>query len=463
MSSGTATLSAPGSTGRVLVTRLVQLGALVVISVILYLTTRAVPAAVHGAPGGAVGTIASVGYILLAGTLTSELVAVIRLPHITGYLIAGIVAGPHVAALIDDRSVADLTTVNALALSLIALEGGAHLRVAALREGLASLAWGTLFQTAFVLFGMAGVFVAIHAAVPFARGLGAMAVIGTGLLWGTLAVTRSPSATLAILAETRARGPHTTGTLSLVMTSDLVVVVLLAAVMVTVRPMLDPTASFALKDLGDLGHDILGSVALGTTLGITLAAYTRFVKAQLLLVFLALGFGMSALVNYLRFDSLLAFMVAGFVVQNLSRQGETFIHAIEETGSIVFVIFFATAGARIDLPLLGRLWPVALTLAVTRGIVTWGASQLGSKLARDPPAIRRWGFAGLVPQAGLAIGVAAVIERSFPLLGSGFRALATATVALNELIGPILFKIALDRAGESSRTPRPTVPSLNRE
>jgi Kef-type K+ transport system membrane component KefB len=441
--------------------RLVQLGALAVISGILYLTTRAVPAGVTG--GGAVGTIASVGYVLLAGTLTAELVAIVKLPHITGYLLAGIVAGPHVAALIDERSVADLTTVNALALSLIALEGGAHLRLATLREGLRSLAWASVFQSVFVLVLMTGAFAAVHGAIPFARDLPAAAVLGAGLLWGTLAITRSPSATLGILAETRASGPVMTSTLSLVMTSDVVVVVLLATMMVTARPLLDPTASFAIHDLADLGHDLLGSVALGTTLGIVLAAYTRFVRAQLLLVFLALGFGMSALVNYLRFDSLLAFMVAGFVVQNLSRQGETFIHAIEETGSIVYVIFFATAGAHLDLPLLGRLWPVALTLGVTRAVVTWGAGRLASRVANDAPTVRSWGFAGLVSQAGLAIGVAGVIERAFPQLGSGFRALATATVALNEMVGPVLFKFALDRAGESSRGPRPTLPSLQKE
>ncbi len=442
--------------------RLSQLGALAVISVVLYFATRAMP--VTGAGGGAVGTIASVGYILLAGTLTSELVAIIGLPHVTGYLLAGIVAGPHVAALIDERSVKDLTTVNSLALSLIALEGGAHLRLATLRAGLRSLGWASLFQSVFVLGAMTAVFAAVHGAIPFARGLGGAAVLGAGLLWGTLAVTRSPSATLGILAETRASGPVMTSTVSLVMSSDVVVVVLLACVMVVARPLLDPSATFALRDLEDLGHDLLGSVALGTTLGIVLAAYTRFVKAQLLLVFLALGFGMSALVAYLRFDSLLAFMVAGFVVQNLSRQGGAFIHALEETGSIVFVIFFATAGAHLDLPLLGRLWPVALTLAVSRAVVTWGAGRLASRMADDPPNVKKWGFAGLVSQAGLAIGVAGVIERTFPQqLGSGFRALATATVALNEMVGPVLFKLALDRSGESARTGRPSLPSLDVE
>jgi Kef-type K+ transport system membrane component KefB len=442
--------------GGLVVARSVQLVALVIVSGFLFLARRAVPGS-----GGAVGTIASLGYILLAGTLTSELASIVKLPHVTGYLLAGILAGPHVAGLIDERSVHDLTQVNALALSLIALEGGAHLKIATLRKGFRSLAWASLFQSVVVLGGMTVIFVALRSYIPFARNLGIVAVVGTGLLWGTLAVTRSPSATLGILAETRAQGPVMTSTLSLVMTSDIIVVILLATMMVIAHPMIDPAGTFSLHAFGDLGHDLLGSVALGTTIGIILTVYTRFVRTQLLLVFLALGFGMSELVSYVRFDSLLAFMVAGFVVQNISQQGETFIHALEETGSIVFVIFFATAGAHLDLPLLGRLWPVALTLAVSRALVTWGVSRVSGRVADDPPTVRRWAWAGLVSQAGLALGVAAVIERTFPQLGSGFRALATATVALNELVGPILFKVALDRSGESAAHPRPTVPSLD--
>jgi Kef-type K+ transport system membrane component KefB len=428
----------------------IQLVALVCISAFLYFATRAVP-------DSNVGTIASVGYILLAATLAAELVGAIGLPHLTGYLLSGIIAGPHIAKLIDEHSVGDLTQVNSLALSLIALEGGAHLRLATLKKGVRSLAWATLFQSLLVIACMTVVFLALSRMIPFAASLGTTALIGTGLLWGTLSITRSPSATLGILAETRAQGPVSTGTLSFVMTSDIVVVTLLAAVMVCAKPMIDPSQAFSPHDFVELGHDLLGSVALGTTLGMILAAYTRFIRAQLLLVFLALGFGMSALVAYLRFDSLLAFMVAGFVVQNLSRQGETFIHAIEKTGSIVYVIFFATAGAHLDIPKLQDLWRPAIALGVTRVVVTRLAGLMASKLSNDPPAVRKWGWAGLVSQAGLALGVAAVIERTFPQLGSGFRALAIATVALNEMFGPILFKFALDRAGETSKEPRPTL------
>ena len=449
--SGGSDLAAPrGAT-----TRFIQASALAVLFAVLYGATRAVPTI-----QSRVGTIGAVGFLLLTGTLTSELVEIVGLPHLTGYLAAGIVAGPHVLRLIDAHSVEDLTSVNSLALALIALEGGAHLRIATLKKSVRSLAWATVIQSLLVMAAMSIVFVLVRKFIPFATTLSTGALAGTALLWGTLAITRSPSATLGIMSQTRAKGPVMTGTLSFVMTSDVVVVVLLAAAMVAARPLIDPTSSFSLHAFEALGHDVLGSVALGTTLGLFLTMYVRLVGAQLVLVFVALGFGMSELLSFLHFDTLLAFMVAGFVVQNLSRQGEKFIQAIEQTGSIVYVIFFATAGAHLDLDLLRELWPIAVALAGSRMAVTWIAGRLASRLANDPPIVRRWSWAGLVSQAGLALGVAGVIERAFPILGSGFRALAVAVVALNEMVGPVLFKLALDRAGESSREPSVSLPSI---
>jgi Kef-type K+ transport system membrane component KefB len=233
--------------------------------------------------------------------------------------------------------------------------------------------------------------------------------------------------------------------------------------MMVARPLIDPAESFSLRELNTLGHELFGAVALGTTLGLTLAAYLRLVGKQLALVFVALGFGITEVLGYLRFDALLTFMVAGFVVQNLSRQGEKLSRAIGEMGSLVYVVFFATAGAHLDVPLLRQLWPVALLLASARGLFTFVAARAATRVAGDPPAVRRWGWSGLVSQAGLALGLAGVIARSFPSFGPGFGSLAIATVAINEMIGPVLFKMALDRMGETSTAPRASLVSMTGE
>ncbi len=410
---------------------------------------------------GSLWTIGAIGFLLLAGTLTSELIAPLGLPHLTGYLIAGIASGPYALRMVDEHTVKSLSPVNTLALSLIALAGGAELDLAVVRKGARSLAWATVVQCGFVLVAVTGMFFLIaRPLIPFTRSLAPGALFGVALLWGALAVTRSPSATLGILSQTRANGPVARFTLAFVMTSDIVVVVLLALVFACVRPLIDPSATFTLDSFKTLGHEIFGSVALGTTLGLVIAAYLRLVDRQMLVVLLVLGFGVSTVVDYLKFDSLLTFMAAGFIVRNMSSQGHKFVKYIERTGSVVYVVFFATAGAHLNVPLLRQLWLVALILAGSRGAITWVGSLLAGRLAEDPPVLRKWAWSGLVSQAGLALGLAVIIGREFPSVGPQFGALAIATVALNEMIGPVLFKLALDRSGETSRVMAPSFPSM---
>jgi hypothetical protein len=96
------------------------------------------------------------------------------------------------------------------------------------------------------------------------------------------------------------------------------------------------------------------------------------------------------------------------------------------------------------------LWPVALLFMGARALTSFAAGRVASHFAEDPPALRRWGWAGMVSQAGLALGIATNVQSEFPAFGAGLGALAVATVAMNEMVGPVLFKAALDRCGETS-------------
>lgn len=433
-----------------LTARLTQLVTLVAMFGLLWLGVRVVPES-HGM-GQLIGAI---GFLLLAGTLTSELCEVVGLPHLTGYILAGVVAGPHVLHLIDHQTVSRLSVVNTLALALIALAGGAELRIADLRSALKSLASAMLFQSLIVLAVTTGAFFLLARFMPFTAGLSKLGVLAAGLLWGVLAVSRSPAVTLAILSQTRAQGPVARFTLAFVMSSDVVVLVMLAVAMMLARQLLDPAAQASFEDFEHLGHELLGSASLGTTLGIMLTLYLRFVGSELLVVLMALGYGLTAGLQYLRFDPLLTFLIAGFVVENFSQQGKKLLHGVEQTSAIVFVVFFAAAGAHLDIPLLRSLWPLALALAVCRAAATWLAHSLSTRVAGDPPPIRRWGWAGLVSQAGLTLGLSVVIARAFPSFGDPLRSLCIAVVAVNEVVGPVLFKLALDRSGETALPPEP--------
>ncbi len=426
--------------------RIAQLLALLVVSGVMFGATRAVTPS-----EGTSGVLTAMGFLLLAGMLASGLLELVGLPHLTGYLLAGALAGPYVFRLVDHHAVQRLEPVNTLALSLIALAGGAQLRIDLLKQVLRSLVSAIPLQCGFGMLFNAVAFVAITRFLPFTAGLGLSCRLGIGLLWGTLAVCHSPSATLGIFSQLRPDGPVSRFSLALVISSDVLAAVLLTVAIALARPLVDPGAGLSLAAFRDLAREVLGSISLGTTLGLLLAAYLWLIGGGLLLVLIALGFGLTEGLHYLRFDPLLAFMIAGFVVANFSEQGPKLLAAVDRTGNVVYVVFFATAGAHLNLDLVRELWPIAVYLGVARVCVIWGAHRLSTRLSREDPPVRNWGWASLVSQAGLTIGMTVVIERTFPSFGSEFRSLAIASVALNELAGPVLFKFALDRTGESGK------------
>jgi Kef-type K+ transport system membrane component KefB len=440
------------------ITRLVQLVALAAVFGLYWLGRHLAPEAPTS-----VSVIGAIGFAVVGGTLASELLETIGIPHLTAYIALGVLAGPHVTHLLDHDTVESMRGTNTLALSLIALAGGAELRLELVKKGLRSLAWSTLLQSTLVLVAMALVFAASRPLMPFLAGASLSTLAGVALLWGTLAISRSPSATLGILSQTRAKGPVASHTLAFVMTSDVVVVVVAALVITLVKPLLLPGAELSATAFDHLWHEVVGSVALGTTLGLLLVAYLKFIGRSFVIVLVALGYGFAQVLGYLKLEALLTFLVAGFLVQNLSSQGEKFLHAIEDVSSVVFVVFFTGAGAHLDLPLMRELWQVAVVLCACRALSTIGVNALATKIAGDPPSLRRWGWSGLVSQAGVTLALSATIEKAFPVLGSPFRSLVIATVGLNEVAGPILFKLALDRAGETSTSPEQTRAELEEE
>jgi Kef-type K+ transport system membrane component KefB len=223
-------MSGHGNTKKSFGKRVVQLLALGLFLAMMMGVSRLFPEQTSGS------SIAAVGFLLLAGVLASELLDTVGLPHLSGYLIAGIVAGPHVLHLVHHATVEHLSIVNTLAVALIALAGGAELRIDDLRRSFGSLLWATVMQCLIVSTVTGAVFVLLSSRLPFTASLSSAGVVGAGLLWGVLSVSRSPAACMGILSQTRAVGPVARFSLGFVMTSDFVVVLLLALTMMVARP-----------------------------------------------------------------------------------------------------------------------------------------------------------------------------------------------------------------------------------
>jgi Kef-type K+ transport system membrane component KefB len=400
----------------------------------------------------------AIGYLLFAGTILGNLVEPLRLPHLTAYIAVGVIGGPYVLHLLDHETVAKLVPVNTLAISLIALAGGLELHANVLWSLAKSLIWSNFFQSVVVFVATAGVFFAFAQFIPFAATLPGLPLLGVSMIWGVLATSRSPSATLAILDQTKAKGPLSRWSLAFVMSSDVVVVTLSALVLVAVRPWLVDEAELNFQHVKALARELVGSISLGICLGLILIAYLRLVNKHLVLILLVLGFVLTDGLKYVHFDPLLAFLVTGFVVRNLSVQGEKLLSAVSRVSGVVFVVFFATAGAHLDLNQLVSLWPFALLFFFVRFIGTVVANSIATKYASDESTIRKFGFAPLLSQAGLTLALAQTVEREFPQLAGGFQSLVIATVAVNEVVGPIVFKYVLERLGEAGAGRKPHFP-----
>ncbi len=407
--------------------------------------------------------IVAVGYLLYAGTLAANLLEPLSLPHLTAFILVGALGGPDGLALMDGHTLDILSPISSLAISLIALSGGLELEFGELRHGIVGLIWANTINTVLVTAVAALAFFFSAKYLPFTHSMGIGTLCATAVIWGVLASSRSPSATLAVLAQTRARGPLSQWTLQFVMSSDVVVVVVMALVLAVSRPFLIEGTEFSFDRLNAMAHELLGSVALGVSLGLVLAAYLRLGGKQFLLVLLILGFVATDLLSYVQFDSLLAFLVAGATIRNFSRDSREFRAAVSKTSGVVFVVFFGVAGAHLDIHLLQKVWKVAVAFFVVRLVVSAVAARVANGLSKEPAVVRRWSWAPLVSQAGLTLALASSLAREFPVLGEQLKSLVIATVAMNEFVGPILFKLALDRAGESRSRPESWTDELEQE
>jgi Kef-type K+ transport system membrane component KefB len=151
----------------------------------------------------------------------------------------------------------------------------------------------------------------------------------------------------------------------------------------------------------------------------------------------------------LHFELLLSLLVAGFLVENVAPvRAEPLVRALEQTAGPVFVVFFALAGAELHIAAFQALWPVVLALAGLRAAGIFAGARLGSMWGEAEPQVRRYAWMGLISQAGVALGLATLIAERFPAVGVGAHAVIVGVIALNETVGPILFRQALLRAGE---------------
>lgn len=386
------------------------------------------------------------GFILLFGYYLAKLLKGIKLPSISGYIFAGILAGPYVINLLSAEVVRDLQLFDDAALAIIALIAGGEMKLRVLRLRAASFGGviGGQLVFSFIGAGIVALALAKHSSLPMQeRG----AVIAIALLLGLVMAARSPSTTIGVVTETRSRGPLTELIVGVTVIVDVLILMMVAFIIPAAEMLVAPEQTFSLSFAKDLFHIIFGSIVIGVFFGMLIGSYLRWIRGYIPLFLVGVGFIGSLACRHFDFEPLLAFMIAGFIVENFSAVGDDLIRGLEKSAFPVYVIFFAISGASIDLDALSIMWSFALVLVGMRMLSFFAGGYLAGLFAAD---IRKYGttsWIGFLSQAGVTIGIASIIERKFGW-GSELKTLILAMVAINQLIGPIFLTYLLDRNGE---------------
>ena len=389
------------------------------------------------------------GFLLLVSYLAGRAARVVALPQITGYLIVGILVGPHVLGILTGEMVEEFRFVNGVALALIALSAGGELRLRSLRSRVRSITYITTLQ---ILFMFALVAISVYLArgsIGFLRGEPPRIALAVALLFGLVAVAKSPATTIAIITEERARGTFTDTVLGVTVLKDVVILILIALLIPLASVIVDPANPFSFHDVYVILLAILGSLALGLLLGWLVTQYLKRVGEYRILFILGVAFVAEYLGVWLELEAILIAMAAGFFVQNFSRQGRRLLHALEANSLPVYALFFAVAGADLDISVLATAWLFASALIVARLAALWASTFLGARMAGDPSSLQRHGWLGFIAQAGVTLGIANMVRERFHPWGDPVAVIIVAMIAVNQLVGPPAFRWALIKIGES--------------
>jgi Kef-type K+ transport system membrane component KefB len=374
----------------------------------------------------------------LLGLLASRL----GLPRVAAYVVAGMLYSESLAGGWLGLSVGDwaepLTTG---ALGVIAYLIGGSITVGQLRRTGRVILSSTLGES---LGAALIVTLAMMTVLP--AGFEGLSGLALALAFGAIAAPTAPAATIAVLHQYHARGPLSSTLLGVVALDDAVGIILFAIVAA-----LTTTASLT-SGLGGAVLEILGAVALGLGVGFFASRLARRLIRDLRLplvvatVLLTIG-----LAQRLDFSPLLAAMTLGFASRVwLGAAGDRLFAPVEYFEELVFLIFFTVAGALFDPTVLSEHMALVAVYFLARVAGKLGGAAVGARAGGAPPAVWRWLGFGLVPQAGVAVGLALALGRhpTFAPVSEIVVNVILGSTLLTALIGPLAMRFALAAAGE---------------
>lgn len=394
----------------------------------------------------------ALGIILTAGYCGGKAANLLRLPQVTGYIVAGLCLSPSLSGIIHpDQIEALFGFTSDMALAVIAYSIGGSMQMARIRELGGEILWINLTEgTGAFLCTFLAVYVAGHA-LPLPPAISGNMLVSVSLILAGIAVATAPAATLAVLHELRATGPLTTTLLGVVALDDALSIIIFTAAL-TLAAQLSGNAAGGLSAMLHGLLIILGALGIGLAGGILFSYFlntTRRAETNLLLTLAAI-FLVAGLSATLSFSPLLANMIMGFTITNRVKHADDLFHQLDLIEETIFCLFFCLAAAHFDINALKTSALLGFVLLVGRFVGKFVGTYIGGRISHAPLQVSRYLGFTLLPQAGLSLGLIFMARSILP--PDVFELLLSAMLAsviLNEIISPPLVKWAVTTVGES--------------
>jgi Kef-type K+ transport system membrane component KefB len=376
-----------------------------------------------------------VGLLFLIGFIADIVGRSTFLPRVTLLILGGLAVGPAgfsvVPASFVDQWFPELTNI---ALALIGFLLGHQLSIRALRQRGSKVIGISLCK----VFGAT---IAVATALLLA---GIDPVIA--LLLAGVAPATDPAATYDLVHESGASGEFVDTLLSVVAVDD-VWGLMIFMLMLATAGILGGDATIGAGIVASLAH-IGGSALLGVALGAPMAYLTGRIRRGEPMLAEALGFVLlgAGIAEWLELLPILTAMVMGITVASLAKHHERPFHVIAGVEWPFMVLFFVLAGASLKVDTLLLSGGVTVIYVLARFVGIYVGAYLGSRLVGALPALRRWLGIGLMPQAGVAIGMALLAAQRFPDTASVVLTVAVASTIVLETVGPVFTRLAIRKA-----------------
>ncbi|HVS31090.1 MAG TPA: cation:proton antiporter [Thermoanaerobaculia bacterium] len=398
------------------------------------------------------GAALAFGFLLIASLQIARFADHVKTPHLTGYLLCGLFFGPQGIDIITQAMLDDLALIKGTAVGLIALLAGCELNFRKLRPMLRAITSISIVTMGLCILLLWVLFFWITSLLPATQGYGFVERAGIALVAANVLAAFSPAVVIGLIRETRAAGPLSQLCMSIVVLADLAMVVAFSITTSFVRTAF-PSSQPA-TGVGTLVDHIFGSILVGLVIGGVLVVYVRRVHSKTGLVVFALLFIVAEAGRVFHLDPLLVGLTAGLLLENASDiSGDEIVKVTEPVTLPTFVIFFAVVGAEIQLRAFLHVAPFAVAAALVRAFGVFVGAKIGSRMGKVDEGLTNLIPLGLLPQAGVAIALAVLVLNDFEPWGRVVGTVLLGSIVVNQLIAPILFRVALAKAGEIGAAP----------